>query len=97
MQQVEPEELRIWIKENRDFLLLDIREDFERELFHIGGQHIPLGELMSRVRELPSGKPVVLYCEKGIRSAIAIQRLEALGYDQLFNLAGGMKAWKAGG
>lgn len=95
MQQIEPEELKSWIKENRDFLLLDVREDFERELFHIGGQHIPLGALMSHARELPAGKPVVLYCEKGIRSAIAIQRLEALGYDQLFNLAGGMKAWKA--
>jgi len=38
----------------------------------------------------------VLYCEKGIRSSIAIQRLEASGFNNLYNLAGGMKAWKAG-
>lgn len=96
MQQVEPQELKKWLEEGRDLLLVDVREDFERELFHIGGLHIPLGELMSRRHELPAGKSVVFYCEKGIRSAIAIQRLEALGHAGLVNLAGGMKAWKAG-
>jgi adenylyltransferase/sulfurtransferase len=78
----------------KDYLLVDIRELFERELFNIGGLHIPAGELPSRLDELPADKDVVLYCEKGIRSVIAIQRLEAKGFSNLYNLSGGMKAWK---
>ena len=75
-------------------MLVDIREDWEREAYNIGGEHIVMGELMSRVNELPKDKDIVLYCEKGIRSVIAIQRLEDAGFHNLFNLAGGMKAWK---
>lgn len=94
MQQIDPAELKSWMGSEKQFLLLDVREDFEREFFHIGGLHIPMGELMERIEELPTDRPVVLYCEKGIRSVIAIQRLEARGYANLFNLSGGMKAWK---
>ena len=75
-------------------MLVDIREDWEREAYNIGGEHIAMGDLMSRVNELPKDKDIVLYCEKGIRSVIAIQRLEGAGFHNLFNLAGGMKAWK---
>lgn len=95
MQQVSAEELQSWIKANRDITLIDIREDWERNDYNIGGIHIPLGELMNRISEIPKEGDVVLYCEKGIRSTIAIQRLEAAGYDNLINLSGGMKAWKA--
>jgi len=95
MQQVSAEELQSWIKANRDITLIDIREDWERNDYNIGGIHIPLGELMNRISEIPKEGDVILYCEKGIRSVLAIQRLEAAGYDNLINLSGGMKAWKA--
>jgi len=94
MKQVIPVELKRWLADNKDFLLVDVREEHERELYNIGGIHIPLGELMSRLDELPKDKDVVLYCEKGIRSVIAIQRLESSGFHNLVNLSGGMKAWK---
>ena len=94
MKQLTPAELKVWQTENKDFLLLDVREEHERELYNIGGIHIPMGELMSRLDELPKDKEVVLYCEKGIRSVIAIQRLESSGFHNLVNLSGGMKAWK---
>jgi adenylyltransferase/sulfurtransferase len=94
MNQLTPPELKQWIATGKDFLLIDIRDDWERENYNIGGLHIPMGELFSRHAELPAGKEVVLYCEKGIRSVIAIQRLEATGFNNLYNLAGGMKAWK---
>ncbi len=64
-------------------------------MFDIGGICIPLGTLMENLEEIPTDRPVVLYCEKGIRSSIAIQRLAARhGYKNLINLSGGMKAWK---
>jgi len=94
MNQLTSSELKEWINSGKDFLLVDIREDIERERYHIGGEHIPMGELISRLDEMPADKDIVLYCEKGIRSVIAIQRLEALGFSSLFNLSGGMSAWK---
>ncbi len=94
MNQLSPSELKAWIAEGKDFLLVDVREGWERELFNIGGVHIPMGELMAHVNELPRDKEVVLYCEKGIRTVIAIQRLETAGFQNLINLSGGMKAWK---
>ena len=95
MKELSPATLRDWIKVGKDCLLIDVREPFEHEHFNIGGALIPLGELMAHAGAIPRDRPVVLYCEKGIRSVIAIQRLEALGFDQLYNLSGGMKAWKA--
>ena len=94
MNQLTPGELKQWTDSGRDFLLIDIRENWEREAYNIGGLHIPMGELTGRTKEIPKDKDVVLYCEKGIRSVIAIQRFEALGFHNLFNLSGGMKAWK---
>jgi len=94
MHQLTPNELKEWNNSGKDFLLIDIRETWERELYNIGGTHIPMGMLFSSTDALPKDKDAVLYCEKGIRSVIAIQRLEASGFHNLFNLAGGMKAWK---
>ena len=94
MKQLSPDELKKWTDSGQDFLLIDIREGWERESFNIGGLHISMGDLFNQSAELPRDKDVVLYCEKGIRSVIAIQRLEAAGFENLFNLAGGMKAWK---
>ncbi len=83
------------MEDGKDFLLVDIRELWERDMYNIGGEHIPMGELMSASAKWPGNKDIVLYCEKGVRSVIAIQRLEAAGMEQLFNLSGGMKAWKS--
>jgi len=94
MNQINATELREWMAAGKDFLLVDVREGWERELFNIGGVHMAMGELMAHVNELPKDKDVVLYCEKGIRTVIAIQRLETAGFQNLINLSGGMKAWK---
>jgi rhodanese-related sulfurtransferase len=96
MKQVSAAELRDWMAENRDFLLIDVREAWEHELYNIGGTLLPFSELMQRMDEIPKGKDLVIYCERGIRSVVAIQRLEAAGYGRLHNLAGGMAAWRKG-
>jgi rhodanese-related sulfurtransferase len=88
--------LQQWMGESDAPLLIDVREDFEHEAFNIGGELMPMSELMMHVQRIPRDRPVVLYCEKGIRSVIAIQRLEALGFGNLYNLEGGMKAWREG-
>jgi len=94
MKQLRPEDLQQWIIEQKPFDLVDVREAWEHETFNIGGLLLPIGSIMAAQDTLSRDVPVVLYCEKGIRSVIAIQRLEALGFENLYNLAGGMKAWR---
>lgn len=94
MHQLTPAQITQWIESRHDFVLIDVREAWEHEAFSIGGVLMPMGEIPSRLSEIPRDKDVVLYCEKGIRSVIAIQRLETLGFTNLINLAGGMKAWR---
>jgi len=95
MHEISPQELKQQLADNKDVLLIDIREEWEREAYNIGGLHIPMGDIPARLNEIPKSREVILYCEKGIRSVIAIQRLQTIGYDNLYNLSGGMKAWKA--
>lgn len=81
-----------------DIFLLDVREASEHESFNIGGALIPLQELIRRVSEVPSTKKVIVYCKKGIRSQIAIQRLEEKSaFNNLVNLKGGLDAWQKSG
>lgn len=94
MQEITPKELQDRLQQPDPPLLIDVREDFERELYNIGGLHIPLGELNSRLDEIEKNRTVVIYCTRGIRSAIAIQRLEGRGFANLLNLTGGMHNWK---
>lgn len=94
MKHISPEELQQSIP-NDQLFLLDVREPAEREEFNIGGTLIPLGELMVYAHQIPTDRTVVVYCKKGIRSQIAIQRLEEkIGFTNLVNLKGGMDAWK---
>ena len=87
-------ELQQKINNHDDFMLIDVRELFEREHFNIGGLHIPMQTVFERIDEIPKEKNVVLYCQKGIRSMIVIQRLsEKFDYQNLINLQGGMDAW----
>lgn len=81
---------------NEDFLLLDVREDYERAEFNIGGIHIPLGDLMASFDKLAAHKDeeVVVYCRSGKRSAMAAQLLSQSGFANVRNLTGGMLAWQ---
>lgn len=46
---------------------------------------------------LPKDKNVYIYCKGGTRSAKAVNKLRELGYEKIFNVEGGIKAWKAKG
>lgn len=89
------EELQQKLNNGEDIQLIDVREPWEVELFNIGGKNIPFQQLIENPLQLDASIPTVLYCEKGIRSELAIQRIqEKHRFTNLINLAGGMKAWK---
>jgi rhodanese-related sulfurtransferase len=95
MKQISAIELKELLTGNSPVFLLDVREEFEHEDYNIGGTLIPLGEVINHEQMIPKDIPVIVYCRKGIRSQIAIQRLEEkFGFTNLVNLRGGMEEWK---
>ncbi len=94
MTTITPIELQELIQQ-QDIFLLDVREPHEHTAFNIGGELIPLDDVMRSAANIPKDKPVIVYCKKGIRSQLAIQRLQdKFGFTNLINLTGGMEAWK---
>ena len=80
--------------ENDDVVLLDVRDLPELALAKVDGcVHIAMYEIPVRFNELKSDSPVVVMCHSGIRSKIVAQFLTANGFEQVFNLTGGIDAW----
>lgn len=75
-------------------LLLDVREPAEFAADQMGGTLIPLGELSGRLSELPRDEPIVVHCQSGLRGARAVQQLLSAGFQQVYNLSGGLEAWR---
>mgnify|MGYP000898345329 CR=1 FL=1 len=95
MHHISVSELKEKLKDPACLQLVDVREPWEHALFNIGGTLIPLGSLTENIEKISTSKTVVFYCQKGIRSQIAIQRLEQkLQLNNLINLQGGMDAWE---
>ena len=80
--------------------IVDVRDAAELESGRItDAQHIPLAELEKRAGELGKNKsrPIVLVCASGARSGKGVEILRKAGFEQVFNLDGGTKAWKDAG
>lgn len=91
VKEISVEELKKKIEAKENFQLIDVREIWEHEEKNIGGELIPLSEIISQGKKISKEKQVVIYCKTGVRSAIAIQRLqEKFGFNNLYNLKGGI-------
>jgi adenylyltransferase/sulfurtransferase len=62
---------------------------------NLNGLNIPLAGLLLEADKVSKDKPVIMQCRSGARSAAALNQLEQLGYTNLYNLKGGILAWKA--
>jgi rhodanese-related sulfurtransferase len=94
----EPAEVRV--TEIDDLLangasLLDVREGYEWDAGHAAAAaHLPMGELA--LDRLPEGRPLLVICHVGGRSAVATDALVRAGVEAA-NVAGGMEAWARAG
>jgi len=78
--------------------VIDVRNATEWAEGHLPGAiHIPLGYLADRAAEIPAGRPIVVQCQSGSRSAIAASLLQQLGFANVTNLSGGITGWAAAG
>ena len=81
-------------------LLLDVREANEFSDAQVPNSVlIPLGQIQNRLNELAAfkEKPIAVICRSGMRSATAVQILQAAGYSQASNVRGGIIAWDRAG
>jgi rhodanese-related sulfurtransferase len=85
------------LKINReDALIIDVRETHEWDRGHIpNARHIALGQIGKRMHEIEKFKsrPVIVVCASGNRSSSACGALKRAGFEQVFNLSGGIGAW----
>jgi hydroxyacylglutathione hydrolase len=79
-------------------VVVDVREQEDRETGHIPGSHsLPYHLLGRSLPSLPTDRPLVTICETGPRAAIAASVLRARGFDARPVLGGGMADWRARG
>ncbi len=80
----------------RDFVLVDVREENEFEINRIPGSVlIPKGEFLNgnALSDLPGDKQVVLHCKSGVRSAEALAVVQGAGFADAVHVGGGVVAW----
>ena len=95
--EVSQEEFRQWFEQNKDMVILDVREANDHAHSRIEGAiNIPRGVVELEIEDTvpDKRKPIVAYCGGGGRSAMVADVLQKMGYENVFSLQGGYKQWK---
>lgn len=91
--EISVQELQALREANADVFILDVRNPDEYALCNLGGHLIPMSELPSRLDELNQEQHIVVHCHAGGRSRRATEYLMQQGFQNVFNLRGGITAW----
>lgn len=97
--QVSPAQA-VMLMNRQNAVVVDVRDAAEFAAERIeGARNIPAAELAKRSKELEKFKsrPVILACASGSRASKAVGTLRKEGFQQVYNLGGGLKAWKDAG
>ena len=95
-------ELKRRIGSGESLVILDVRENFEREASRLKTSgdildlHIPMNEipaLFDEIIEKAEDRPIAVYCHHGVRSMVVARYLTARGAKVVLNLTGGIDAW----
>ncbi len=96
-QYISNDELKEWLDAEKDITLLDMRNEFEVDLGSFeNATHLEIRnfrdiiQLESKINEIPKDKPLVTFCTGGIRCEKGANILANNGFDQVFQLEGGI-------
>lgn len=89
-------ELKQRLENKESVALLDVREQLEYFTYNIGGDNVPLGNLLKGIDDLDYNKEeeIVVICQRGIRSETACKQLALAGFTKVRNLSGGLLAYR---
>jgi adenylyltransferase/sulfurtransferase len=95
LPEITPNELKRRLDAGEKITVLDVREPHEQTIATIAGTStsIPMGEIPARMGELDENDEIVVYCRSGNRSARVVEFLQDSGFEHVFNLKGGIRAW----
>jgi len=98
MEQLHPTQAQALLQADPNAVLLDVREAWELQTARVQvpaaqALHVAMATVPLRLAEIPRSQPIVCICHHGARSAQVVAFLERQGYDQVYNLAGGINAW----
>jgi sulfur-carrier protein adenylyltransferase/sulfurtransferase len=91
--QMQVTELKRRLDAGEDLFVLDVREPYEFAIAQIGGHLIPLNDVPQRISELDANREIIVHCKGGGRSQKAAEFLKQHGFQNVYNLAGGIGAW----
>lgn len=99
VQNVTPAEAEKLLAERKDLVVLDVRTPEEFEKGHLpGAKNVDfLGAQFAKNAAAFAGKPIVVHCAAGNRSAKALPLLDQKTFPQIYHLSGGYAAWTAAG
>lgn len=100
VHEVSVAEARAALAEQPKARLIDVREDREFAAAHaVGAMHVARGILERDIERLvpDPGTPIYLYCGGGLRSTLAADALQQMGYRNVHSVAGGWRAWQEAG
>ncbi|BBL78165.1 molybdenum cofactor biosynthesis protein MoeB [Rubrobacter xylanophilus] len=86
-------ELKERLDRGENIKVLDVREPHEYQVANIGAPLIPLNELPERMHELNQNDEIAVHCKTGGRSARAVKLLRDAGFQNVYNVKGGITAW----
>lgn len=93
---VQPAEIKARLDRGDSFELLDVRDEDEIELAALPHTaNIPAYEISERTGEIDRTRDVVVFCHSGGRSARVVTLLRMQGFDNVYNLNGGISRWSA--
>ena len=93
-RNIAPQDAFALLKQRQNIYLLDVRTPQEYQQARLADSHlIPIHQVMQRLGELPTDRPILVYCAVGSRSAQVFNFLARRGYPEVYNLDGGIYAW----
>jgi hydroxyacylglutathione hydrolase len=98
LAQIDVWQLRRKMEKGDGTIVIDVRQPKEWSAGHIrGAVHITGAEFPERIGEIPQDRSVAMICGSGYRSSVTASSLQSTGRTQIFNVLGGMTAWKKAG
>ena len=100
IQEMDIQQVKQMLDAGEDFQLIDVREESEWARGHLPhAMHLGKGIIERDIEKaVPDcNKKCVLYCGGGFRSALVADNLQKMGYNNVWSMDGGVRAWREAG